>query len=86
MPVSVNKHSFYLSFGHATRQQKVQSSLSFGALKADFPTRILIRRNYFFTDTGTYETFHPTAERGIAGECYSLLQRVVIGIMSSSVN
>ena len=53
IPVSVNKHSFYLSLGHATQQQKLQSGPRFGVLKAYVPTCLLIRRYvFFFTDSG----------------------------------
>ena len=46
------KQSFSLSLGHATQQQKLQSSPRFGVLKADCPTSLLTRRSVFFTDTG----------------------------------
>ena len=47
VPVSVKKHSFYVSLGHATQQQKLQSSPRFGAFKADFPTGLLVRMSFF---------------------------------------
>ena len=47
LPVSVKKHSSYVSLGHATQQQKLQSSPRFGVFKADFPTGLLIRRSVF---------------------------------------
>ena len=55
LPASVEKNnSFYLSLGHATQQQKLQSSPRSGVLKADFPTCLLIRRSAFFSQhTGT---------------------------------
>ena len=50
IPVSVeNTCTFYLSLGHATQ---LQSSARFGALKADCPTCLLLRRSAcFFSQT-----------------------------------
>ena len=49
--MSVKKHSFYVSLGHATQQQKLQSSPRFGVFKADFPTGLLIRSSEFCSQT-----------------------------------
>ena len=59
--VSANKQkSFCASLGRASRQEKLQSSHSFGPLRADLPTCIIlsviiiiiIQRSVFFADTG----------------------------------
>ena len=42
-----NIYSLSVSLGHATQQQKLQSSPRFGVFKADFPTRFLIQRSVF---------------------------------------
>ena len=52
LPVPVEKKSYSASLGHATQQQKLQSSPRFGVFKADFPTCLRIRRSVVFTDTG----------------------------------
>ena len=52
-PVSVKKHSFYVSLGQAAQWQKLQSGPRFGASKADLPTSFLLRSSFLFTDTGT---------------------------------
>ena len=47
--MSVKKHSFYVSLGHAAQQQKLQSSPRFGASNADFPTGLPIPRSVFLS-------------------------------------
>ena len=48
----MKKHSFYGSLCPANQQQKPQSSLRLGTLKASAPERLLLQRSVFFTDTG----------------------------------
>ena len=56
-PASVIKqHLLYVSLGHTTQQQKLQSSPRLGVFKADFPTGLLIRRSVFSTDAGITDT------------------------------
>ena len=47
VPVSAKKHPFCWSLCHAIFQQKLLSSPWFGALKADVPMRIILRRSVF---------------------------------------
>ena len=47
------KQSFCMSLGHATRQQKLQSSPRWCAFIADSHTSLLIRSKDLFTDTGS---------------------------------
>ena len=49
-------HSFKASLGHSMQQQKLLSSPPFGALKADFPSGLLLGRSVFFTDTSMLNT------------------------------
>ena len=51
-----------MSLGHATQQQKLQSSHRFGVFRADFPTRLLLQRSVFFTDTLSREMARMSAQ------------------------
>ena len=47
IPVSVNKHSFYTSLGHAKQQHQLLSSPRFGVFEANVPKGLLLWRSDF---------------------------------------
>ena len=69
LPVSVTKHSFSASLGHATQRQKPLSSLWFGVFQANIPKGLLLCRSVFSPDTGIISTTYVSIDHNIHSYC-----------------